>query len=367
MVIHPTPGFPLQDLGPLFKLNDARIAGFDGAYSIPLSDGCLLWYFGDTIIGQRQEGRSLWYPDGVRIGNRKMAGIGHITGMLTNSGIMTRSNGTLSFKPERGAIEVIRGVAGEARELVERTSDELDGDIRAWCLHGIEALGRIFLFYQLVRIVPEDLGLPICFEIVGSGLASGESASLSFDRITPHGGSGRGLWFPPEEPQFASAVTREGDWLYLYGIRKTGLAQECFLARVESAMLPSLDRWRYWDGTGWSRHVSTAVPLFQGPPNELSVSWNPYLGRWLAVHSIAMTGSIVARTAEKPEGPWSPGVPIADIEAGQERALPYPFLVYAAKEHPTLRQLGGKRICVTFVEFEEYWPHALTIDIGALL
>ena len=50
----------VRDLGPQFTDNDYRMVGQDGAYSIPLKNDTL-WFFGDTLIGERAPGDSLWY------------------------------------------------------------------------------------------------------------------------------------------------------------------------------------------------------------------------------------------------------------------------------------------------------------------
>ena len=52
----------VRDLGPQFIDNDYRMVGQDGAYSIPLKNE-ILWFFGDTLIGERSPGESLWYVE----------------------------------------------------------------------------------------------------------------------------------------------------------------------------------------------------------------------------------------------------------------------------------------------------------------
>ncbi|MCB0265490.1 MAG: DUF4185 domain-containing protein, partial [Calditrichaeota bacterium] len=94
-----------------------------------------------------------------------------------------------------------------------------------------------------------------------------------------------------------------------------------------------------------------------------SVNWNEYLGCYLAVHSLNITGKIVARTAPQPWGPWSEPVEITQITPVRQTPLPYPPLVYAAKAHPSLSRENGRIIYVTYVEFEEYYPHLLEITL----
>ena len=97
--------------------------------------------------------------------------------------------------------------------------------------------------------------------------------------------------------------------------------------------------------------------------NELSVSFNQYLGKYLAVHSYKLSGKIVARTAASPWGPWSHPILLYTVKVTREKLLPYPQLIYAGKEHPELSEENGKIIYITYIEFEEYFPHLLGITL----
>jgi hypothetical protein len=92
------------------------------------------------------------------------------------------------------------------------------------------------------------------------------------------------------------------------------------------------------------------------------VSWNEHLGCYLAVHSFDLTGQIVARTAPAPWGPWS--APVVLWQVARNDALPYMQLIYAGKEHPELAAGGGRRIYLTYIEFEEYFPHLIEVTLG---
>src|SRR5439155_21258549 len=77
-----------RDLGPLFVNNPHRMIGQDGAFSIPLEPGRALWFFGDTLIGRRVPGQSLWYIDGQPVGHADMSGKGQIDRMINNTGLI---------------------------------------------------------------------------------------------------------------------------------------------------------------------------------------------------------------------------------------------------------------------------------------
>ena len=76
-----------RDLGPQFVDNSDRVVGMDGAFSIPLGDRTL-WFFGDTLIGRRKPGQSLWFIYGEPVGPADMSGRGSIARMINNSGVL---------------------------------------------------------------------------------------------------------------------------------------------------------------------------------------------------------------------------------------------------------------------------------------
>ena len=96
-------------------------------------------------------------------------------------------------------------------------------------------------------------------------------------------------------------------------------------------------------------------------PSELSVSYNQHLGQYLAVHSLDLSGKIVARTAANPWGPWSEPSVLWEVKVHHATPPPYPTLVYAGKEHPEMSAQSGRVIYLTYVEFEEYFPRLIEI------
>src|SRR5688500_7979506 len=107
-----------RDLGPLFADNPHRMIGQDGAFSIPLGDQTL-WFFGDTLVGQRRPRESLWFPGGVPVGPRDMSGVGGVARMINNSGLLvpagTGPNVLRRFRyicDERGQLKTLLPLEG---------------------------------------------------------------------------------------------------------------------------------------------------------------------------------------------------------------------------------------------------------------
>lgn len=346
-----------RDLGLQFVENEHKMVGQDGAYSIITEKG-LLFYFGDTIIGKRISGESLWYPGGETVGHRDMSGLGGTERMLNNTGLIITdkdaSKGIINFN-------YVLDSAGEIKQLIPLLEDEDPDWIRVWCLHGVEVNNKLYLFF--IKVVTKDEGIfPVNFDIIGSGIAVGDTDNWEFKRIYNNGSD---ILWKAEQPHFAAAVIKEDSYLYLYGVvqDKEGI-QNCYLARVEKNKIEDLGEYQYYVGSGsWTNNVNEAEVLFSGMPNELSVSYNNYLDKYLAVHSLDLTGKIVGRTSDTPWGPWSEHVELFQVKVEREKELPYPTLIYAGKEHPFLSKENGKIIYATYIEFEEYYPHLIEITL----
>ncbi|MGD8778690.1 MAG: DUF4185 domain-containing protein [Ignavibacteria bacterium] len=347
----------VKDLGPQFTNNNHKMVGQDGAYSIVTSKG-LLFYFGDTIIGKRVSGESLWYPGGTAVGHRDMSGLGGTEKMLNNTGLLlTNKNIETGIKN----FNYVLDNEGNIKQLIPLLEDEDPDWIRVWCLHGVEVWDKLYLFFIKVRTKDEGI-FPVNFDVLGSGIAVGDTDNWEFTRVY-HNGSDI-LW-KAEQPHFAAAVLKEENNLYLFGVvqDKHG-TQNCYLAKVGENKIEDLQSYEYYAGNNsWSKNINDAATVFTGMPNELSVSYNEYLKKYLAVHSLDLTGKIVARTADKPWGPWSEPVELFRVEVEREKELPYPVLIYAGKEHPYLSREKGKVLYVTYIEFEEYYPHLLEITL----
>ena len=350
-----------RDIGPQFVNNKNKMVGQDGAYSIPIENGRALWFFGDTLIGTRTIGESLWYWFGEPAGPGDMSGKRGIDKMINNTGLILKDtsgrNGFNNF-------EYICDKAGNLKPLIPLEKDESPDEIRNWCLHGIKLNGKIYLYFIKVKMI-EGAVLPVNFEVLGSGLAVGYERDWNFSKI--YFNDSQIIW-KANEPKFASAICydKTNDWVYLFGVvQSKDNIQKCYVARVRPGDIEDPASYEYLSSfkPEWDLDVKDALPIFSNVPNELSVSFNKYLNKYLAVHSYDLTGKIVERTSENPWGPWSEPYELFRVKAKRDKELPYPVLIYAGKEHPELAEDDGKIIYVTYIEFEEYFPHLLEIHL----
>jgi hypothetical protein len=349
----------VTDLGLQLTDNCHNMVGQDGAYSIPLN-GDTLWFFGDTLIGVRTPGESLWYPGGKPVGPKDMSGMGGIEKMINNTGLVT---GIHSGRNGLNKYNYILDENGNIKPLIRLLPGEDPDEVRVWCLHGAALGEKIYLFFVKVEMIEEGI-FPVNFNVIGSGIAVGNKKDWEFSRIFYNGSD---LLWKEHEPKFASAVLKDtgNNMLYLYGVVRQDGVQNCYLAKVPPESIEDISQYMYYMGRDeWSKELKHAVPVFNGMPNELSVSYNKYLKQFLAVHSHDLSGNIAGRTSPSPWGPWSDPVVLHSVKVKREKELPYPVLIYAGKEHPSLAEEDGRVLYITYIEFEEYYPHMVRVELG---
>lgn len=354
-----------RDLGLQFTDNPHQMVGQDGAYSIALDNrkNEALWFFGDTLIGSRIQKESLWFPGGHPIGPEDMSGNGSIVKLYNNTGLI------LSDRTGRDGLKKFKYICdpkGNLKQLVPHEPDEDPNQIRVWCLHGLSIEDKLYLFYITVRMLREG-PLPVNFEIIGSGVAEGDSIDFHFKRIYHEGSS---IWWKANEPQFGSSVfyDKKENFVYIYGVRRNPAGfQQCFLARTSPDSITDKSKYQFLVSPlpKWENNLRNALPVMFEMPNEMSVSWNPHLGGYLAVHSLNLTGKIVGRFARYPYGPWSEPFILWKVNPPKlNYKIPYSHLIYAGKEHPELADDNGRTIYLTYVEFEEYFPHLVEVVLA---
>ncbi|RDI16328.1 uncharacterized protein DUF4185 [Rhodococcus sp. AG1013] len=102
--------------------------------------------------------------------------------------------------------------------------------------------------------------------------------------------------------QMSAFVPAQDDgYVYEFGT-PSGRSGEARLARVPKADIRNLGAYEYWNGSAWSSNIADAVPVIGGKVSELSVQWNDYLQKYVAMYTDL--NGLVIRVADSPEGPW---------------------------------------------------------------
>jgi hypothetical protein len=383
--------------GTLFKENTVRVLGHDGAYSIPLKDGKVFWCFGDTLLGpERKEYdpkkvdltewcfNDPWAKKNIR--------------MISNSGLISQAQkiqelitGGFQYYTQECNLEDEKVV--EAREIIP-VPKKLQGTMKErmafWPFDGIEVDGTLYVFYFMVKCIMTKM------YVYGAGLAKSTYPYENFQRLCStdpvlNGKTDKSersyVWWDNSRslrnlrqvPGFGTAVLKRtnDNYLYLYGskLEKTGkcVVHAVSLARVRKNAIEYLEEYQYLIESPsernsykceWGDRPRESAIIFDGNANELSVSYNPYLEKYVTVYSSTRSlfkerecDEIHMRVADRPEGPWS----LPMVIYRPERSWKKDFC-YAAKEHPEYSS-DGKTVFVTYVSHQRYFPELVEVQV----
>ena len=111
------------------------------------------------------------------------------------------------------------------------------------------------------------------------------------------------LVFPASAPSLRSGLLGRDGNVYLYSCPQQPNAQfDCVLARAPIGSATLARAYQYRTIGGWSNDLNVAVPVLQNAGPELSVSYNPYLRRYLAVFSVGSAIRSHCRRQSDPRG-----------------------------------------------------------------
>jgi hypothetical protein len=314
---------PWPEANALFTRDSSWIGG-DGAYSVDLGGGRVLWLFGDSFVATSPARRR-------------------------DESYMVRNSVALQtgYDPTRAFMRFYyRQVDGHPASFVPE-----DGGFWLWPGHGIRRGDRALLFYGRVYQASEGMW----------GFASGSWTAFLVENPDEEPSAWR-MSEATVAPQvgdvgLGGAVFELGEHLYVYG--NGGDFHAIYLARfaTERAMAGDLTAPEWWTGSGYG-DVSKREPVLAIGAPEYSVHYAAPLGRYVLTETEGFGASTLAiRTAPAPEGPWSDPT---DVLRPPESFAQDPF-VYAGKAHPELR---GAELAATYVPsgFEDSPP-----DPGELL
>jgi hypothetical protein len=330
--------------------------GADSAYSVDLRDGRVLWLFGDTFVDPARDGSRTNGPNQF---------------VRNSVALQTTGPNSTPYDLSRSQLQFFTGVGqdGRASSFFPETAE---GDWY-WPLSGIRLLdGPLLLFRMRVRKVSTGFG----FAVAGWDAVAVDDPDRSPDRWV--------LRSVQDESEHAerlvgASVLQHGDYLYAYAAKNADDDHSLFLARFPVAELrgparAALGDPEWYTAQGFQRQSAGAipVPVLSAGQIEVSVHFQSQLQRFVEIQTRGLFASdpqtaIVARTSERPEGPWSDPVPIWRPGA-PPNADPSKLLTYAAKAHP--EQRGGDLI-VTYMQNDVssptpmdavYYPEVLRVQ-----
>ena len=130
-----------------------------------------------------------------------------------------------------------------------------------------------------------------------------------------------------------AGVPNPDAYIYVYGC--IGMDKNLIAARVKPKYFEDFSKWRYWDGSEWSKDITSLGIITNAVSNELSITPLPD-GRYLLVFQVlGISDKVGIRIGESPVGPFGPIQEIWRTPEIDEGLFPY-----NAKAHPALSKPG---------------------------
>ncbi|PWU16371.1 MAG: hypothetical protein C5B50_13715 [Verrucomicrobia bacterium] len=222
-----------------FRRSSGWIAG-DGALSVPLSDGRVLWLFGDSHL------------DDIDPANGTMACLFQ----CRNVGLVQGPANTLTTNDLAHA----RTLAGHGPGFRSWFKNSTNDWFWFWPVCGFQ--NRDLVYVYLAAFTRSGKGGMFDFESTGHDCWGklkfpsleivGYSELPSFNGIT-----------------FGTGFVQEADYTYAFGGKGRGLAGDLYVARFTTAH-PERG-WRFWNGLRWESNVTNAVAVARGASTSLHV------------------------------------------------------------------------------------------------
>lgn len=306
---------------------DAHWVGGDGAYSIDLGKGRVLWLFGDSWI------------DPAGSGSRRHAR------MVSNT--LAIQHG---YDPARATATFYWGRGEDAQP---RAFFADSGQVRHWPGHGVRLGDRLILFLMSVRATTGGLG----FEVF-----SQEAVLVTNPDAPPSAWNMTRLDMPSGPPGVivgSGAVLAWEEHLYAFSSHEPSTPHDIYLVRwpVEKARTGMLVDAQWWGGTdtGWIGNDAAralAKPVFKEGQSEFTVHRDAEREEFVQVQTMGFGRAvIVLRTAPALVGPWSRPM---EIHRPAQNAFQN-IMIYQGKAHPHLE--GGGLIltwCTNSTRFKDH-------------
>jgi len=335
----------------VFQRVDGWLGG-DGAATVPLPGGEVLWLFGDSGVGRVKDGK---YAPGSTLVNNSVA-------------VQKKSHDPAGDPPQDHEIDFVWGERG-----IDRAAGALFVPPRAgewyWPTGGGAAFHqhgpKLVLFMSRLFRPRENDDSVWNFEGRGSDLLWIEDPGADPRAWRPEivGTPGADATTPGRRITWGTSVwvraARRATELYIFGVDTTdGSDKKAVLARVDATDARDPAKWRFWAGEsrgGWSADLAAAAPIAGNVMDEFSVTriHDEPAGseRFVMIYSEPMLGRrVLCRAAPAPAGPW--GEPVSLYTCPEPGADPR-IIAYSAKAHPELSGPGTLLVsyCVNSTDF----------------
>ncbi len=300
----------------LFHRNPHWLGG-DGASSVDLGDGRVLWLFGDSFIAADDNSTR---ADATMVRNSIAIQTGNdpATAKMDFYWRESESAPPSSFFPESG------------------------DDTWLWPGHGIRLDdGSLLIFAMRIRETdhaadeqPDPLGFEtVAYLAISIDNPDDNPADWHLQTLTPPDNQA-GIIFG------AGGVVKDDAYLYALGVRDAAPEKPVYAARwsLDSLAKQDMSGAEYWCGDKWKKNIDDAVPLFENAQTEMSLHYDPDRKEYLCIQTSGFGDTaLTIRSAARPEGLWSEPETICDLPKSENKNL----ISYAGKAHPHLTAENG--------------------------
>lgn len=298
-----------QSFTDYFRRTNGWTAG-DGALSVPLSDGRVLWLFGDSHVDDFDP-KTKTMPCLFQVRN---------AGLLQNTNDFSSSQTLLGsgpgfrswFKNSTNTDEWFWPVCGFQ-----------EGKSVYIYLAALEKTGKGGMWGFKAR--PHDYFAIVAFP---------EMMAISYVPLPGFNGI-----------TFGQGFVKDGEDVFAYGMKQHGTGSDVYVARFKASRPES--GWTFWDGQQWSENVTNASPVAQGASTSVHICkvQNMFLLTTTAFSVACDQGKeIFMATSSHPTGPFSSRKTVYKLDDLYEGH--YPFF-YFAVAHPEFIN-AKKEILVTY-------------------
>ncbi|HMJ67224.1 MAG TPA: DUF4185 domain-containing protein [Candidatus Binatia bacterium] len=264
------------------------IVACDGASSVPLSDGRVLWFFGDSYVDCYRDGT---VPCLFQVRNVAMV---HHKDDLQHVRPLLGKHGKSLFK--------------------NATNDET----WFWPESGFQQSNSVYIY--LINLKKAGSG-PLGFAAIGRDywgkMKFPELDTIDYIPLPSFNGIDFGAGFVPESDGRT----------YAFGHKRRGISVNLYLARFRTANPET--NWTFWNGTDWSASVTNAAAITKQDATSVQVC--KVKDRFLITTSQFSVGcdqgkEIYVATATAPTGPYSARKTIFTIDDTYEGHYPFFYL-----------------------------------------
>ncbi len=298
-----------------FRKTNGWVAG-DGATSVPLSDGRVLWLFGDSHIDD-YDAATRTIPCLFQVRNAAM----------------------LQDANSLGGWRTLLGKGPGNRSLFQHPTDL---KLWFWPVSGFQQGNAVYVYLTCLRKTGEGT---FGFEAVGhfwGKMKFPEMKVIEYIPLPEFNGIDFGCGF----------VNDKSGFTFAFGNKQTLTTSDVYVARFKTEN-PAGD-WSYWDGKAWGANIGNAAVIAKGASTSVNVCriTNNFL---LTTSSFSVAcdqgNEILTSFSENPMGPFSPLKKIWTLDDTVEGHFPFFYLPVA---HPEF--INGKNELLVTYSINGYEP-----------